>query len=181
MRAVVVETFREPPRVVEVPDPQPPAHGVVVAVSATGVCRSDWHAWQGHDPDVTLPHVPGHELAGTVVAVGAEDLDVLRRRCAAEQSAVFRILQTVEAAIGWPRPTSSPWMRRWPQVEFSPVICSTKARIGGEVGGRPGRRRRRGYVQWWATRRRRREGSTPVPGLGPEPVAPGMSGSITWP
>jgi alcohol dehydrogenase len=26
----------------------------------------------GHDPDITLPHVPGHELAGTVVAVGAE-------------------------------------------------------------------------------------------------------------
>ena len=72
MRAVLVETFGTPPRVVDVPDPHPPAHGVVVAVEATGVCRSDWHAWQGHDPDVTLPHVPGHELAGTVVAVGAD-------------------------------------------------------------------------------------------------------------
>jgi alcohol dehydrogenase len=72
MRAVVVEAFRAPPRVVDVPDPHPPAHGVVVAVAATGVCRSDWHAWQGHDPDVTLPHVPGHELAGSVVAVGAD-------------------------------------------------------------------------------------------------------------
>jgi alcohol dehydrogenase len=72
MRAVVVEAFGTPPRVVEVPDPRPQAHGVVVAVEATGVCRSDWHAWQGHDPDVTLPHVPGHELAGTVVAVGAD-------------------------------------------------------------------------------------------------------------
>jgi alcohol dehydrogenase len=72
VRAVVIETFGEPPRVADVPDPHPPAHGVVVAVAATGVCRSDWHAWQGHDPDVTLPHVPGHELAGTVVAVGAD-------------------------------------------------------------------------------------------------------------
>ena len=72
MRAVVVEAFGELPRVVEVPDPRPPAHGAVVAVAATGVCRSDWHAWQGHDPDVTLPHVPGHELAGTVVAVGGD-------------------------------------------------------------------------------------------------------------
>jgi alcohol dehydrogenase len=72
VRAVLVEAFREPPRVVAVPDPRPPAHGVVVAVAATGVCRSDWHAWQGHDPDVTLPHVPGHELAGTVVAAGAD-------------------------------------------------------------------------------------------------------------
>ena len=77
MRAVVIEAFRDPPRLVDVPDPQPPAHGVVVAVAATGVCRSDWHAWQGHDADVTLPHVPGHELAGTVVAVGA---DVRQRR-----------------------------------------------------------------------------------------------------
>ena len=72
MRAVLIEAFRETPRVVEVPDPHPASHGVVVAVAATGVCRSDWHAWQGHDPDVTLPHVPGHELAGTVVAVGAD-------------------------------------------------------------------------------------------------------------
>ena len=70
MRAVVIEAFGQVPRIVDVPDPAPPAHGVVVAVEATGVCRSDWHAWQGHDPDITLPHVPGHELAGTVVAVG---------------------------------------------------------------------------------------------------------------
>jgi D-arabinose 1-dehydrogenase-like Zn-dependent alcohol dehydrogenase len=34
-----------------------------------GVCRSDWHAWKGHEP-VALPHIPGHELAGTVVEVG---------------------------------------------------------------------------------------------------------------
>ena len=45
---------------------------MVVRVGATGVCRSDWHAWQGSDPDVVLPHVPGHELAGTVEAVGPE-------------------------------------------------------------------------------------------------------------
>lgn len=40
-------------------------------VLATGLCRSDWHAWAGHDPDVVFPHVPGHELAGEVVEVGA--------------------------------------------------------------------------------------------------------------
>jgi alcohol dehydrogenase len=54
-----------------VDDPAPPADGVVIAVAATGVCRSDWHGWMGHDPDIVLPHVPGHEFAGTVVAVGA--------------------------------------------------------------------------------------------------------------
>ena len=47
------------------------AGGVVLKVEATGLCRSDWHGWMGHDPDIVLPHVPGHELAGTVAAVGA--------------------------------------------------------------------------------------------------------------
>jgi len=71
VRAVVFEQFGGPLTVTAVPDPSPAAHGVVVAVDATGVCRSDWHGWQGHDDDVRLPHVPGHELAGTVVAVGS--------------------------------------------------------------------------------------------------------------
>ena len=73
MRAVVFETFGGTPSVQTVSDPVPERHGVVVQVGATGVCRSDWHGWMGHDSDVVLPHVPGHELAGTVVvAVGSE-------------------------------------------------------------------------------------------------------------
>lgn len=71
MRAVVFERYGEPADVWEVADPEPADHGVVVRVEATGLCRSDWHGWQGHDPDITLPHVPGHELAGVVEAVGA--------------------------------------------------------------------------------------------------------------
>ncbi len=73
MRAVVYDAFGEAPRVDEVADPVPPTHGAVVRVSATGLCRSDWHGWMGHDPDITaFPHVPGHELAGAVEAVGPE-------------------------------------------------------------------------------------------------------------
>jgi alcohol dehydrogenase len=72
MRAAVFREFGGPLAIEEVPDPAPPADGVVVAVGATGICRSDWHAWMGHDPDVSPPHVPGHELAGTVVAVGSD-------------------------------------------------------------------------------------------------------------
>ncbi|MEU0221689.1 zinc-dependent alcohol dehydrogenase family protein [Streptomyces sp. NPDC006265] len=71
MRAVVFERYGEAAEVRDVPDPEPAEHGVVVRVEATGLCRSDWHGWQGHDPDITLPHVPGHELAGVVEAVGA--------------------------------------------------------------------------------------------------------------
>ena len=70
MRAVVYPAYQVVPELIEVPDPSAPDGGVVVDVRATGVCRSDWHAWMGHDP-VALPHVPGHELAGTVAEVGA--------------------------------------------------------------------------------------------------------------
>jgi alcohol dehydrogenase len=72
MKAVVFEAFRAPPHIATVPDPRAQAHGVVVKVMATGVCRSDWHGWMGHDTDIVLPHVPGHELAGTVEAVGKD-------------------------------------------------------------------------------------------------------------
>ncbi len=58
---------------VSLPDPVPASHGAVIRVRATGLCRSDWHGWQGHDPDITsFPHVPGHELAGEIVAVGRD-------------------------------------------------------------------------------------------------------------
>jgi alcohol dehydrogenase len=75
MRAVVIEEFGTVPVVRDVAPPACPTAGVVVRVEATGVCRSDWHAWQGHDSDVTLPHVPGHELAGTVAEVGPDVRD----------------------------------------------------------------------------------------------------------
>lgn len=53
------------------PDPRPAPDGVVIRVEATGLCRSDWHGWAGHDPAITaVPHVPGHELAGTLQQVG---------------------------------------------------------------------------------------------------------------
>lgn len=69
MRAVVYSEYGVIPLVGQVPEPVCPDGGVVLAVGATGVCRSDWHAWKGHDP-VPLPHIPGHELAGVVGTVG---------------------------------------------------------------------------------------------------------------
>ncbi|QBZ90650.1 alcohol dehydrogenase [Pseudomonas viciae] len=72
MKAVVYEAFSQPPRLMTVEDPTPERHGVVVQVLGTGVCRSDWHGWKGHDPDIQLPHVPGHELAGIVAEVGKD-------------------------------------------------------------------------------------------------------------
>ena len=72
MKAVLFEKFQERPRITTLDDPTPEPHGVVLKVEATGVCRSDWHGWMGHDTDIVLPHVPGHELAGVVQAVGKD-------------------------------------------------------------------------------------------------------------
>ncbi len=73
MKALVYDRFGGPLSVREVLDPRPDPDGVVVQVEASGICRSDWHGWQGHDPDISLmPHVPGHELAGVVAKVGGD-------------------------------------------------------------------------------------------------------------
>jgi alcohol dehydrogenase len=70
MRVAIYEQFRQPLSVRDVGEPAPPDDGVVIAVKATGLCRSDWHGWMGHDADIRVPHVPGHELAGVVAAKG---------------------------------------------------------------------------------------------------------------
>ena len=70
MRAAIYESFQGPVDVRVVDDPVPADRGAVLRVEATGVCRSDWHGWMGHDDDISLPHVPGHEFAGVVEAVG---------------------------------------------------------------------------------------------------------------
>jgi alcohol dehydrogenase len=73
MRALVYDQFGSPPAVRDVPEPACPVDGAVVRVKATGLCRSDWHGWMGHDPDIRiLPHVPGHEFAGTIEALGPD-------------------------------------------------------------------------------------------------------------
>ena len=72
MRALVYEAFQGRPMIQAVPDPSPSRDGVVIRVGASGLCRSDWHGWMGHDPDIRLPHVPGHELAGEVVGTGED-------------------------------------------------------------------------------------------------------------
>lgn len=70
MKALVIESFQKKPSIQKVPDPNPAENGVVIEVKATGLCRSDWHGWMGHDSDIRLPHVPGHEFAGVIREVG---------------------------------------------------------------------------------------------------------------
>ena len=74
MKALVLEEYGEPLDRQSVPEPDPAPDGAVVAVEACGICRSDWHAWQGHgewaDDQVPIGQILGHEPAGEVVAVG---------------------------------------------------------------------------------------------------------------
>lgn len=72
MKAAIFEEFRQPLTVRSVPDPQAADDGVVIQVKANGICRSDWHGWMGHDSDIRLPHVPGHELAGVIAEIGKD-------------------------------------------------------------------------------------------------------------
>ena len=71
VQAISYDAYGAVPSLIDVAAPSCPPDGVVIAVRATGVCRSDWHAWQGHDP-VALPQIPGHEFAGVVAVVGPE-------------------------------------------------------------------------------------------------------------
>ncbi|TSI16004.1 zinc-binding dehydrogenase [Brevibacterium aurantiacum] len=72
MRAIVYEEFSVLPQLRDIEPPSAPSSGVVIDVEATGVCRSDHHAWSGHDSTITLPHVPGHELVGRIASAGPQ-------------------------------------------------------------------------------------------------------------
>lgn len=71
MRAAVVEGFRQPLQIREVPVPSPEAGQALVKIIATGVCHTDLHAADGDWPvKPKPPFVPGHEGAGVVVELG---------------------------------------------------------------------------------------------------------------
>ncbi len=72
MRALLFDGFGQLPYIGEISIPEPVSPDqCVIKVEATGLCRSDWHAWMGHDPDINIfPHTPGHEFSGTIHSVG---------------------------------------------------------------------------------------------------------------
>lgn len=70
MKGLLYTSFQGDITVEDLPHPEAQENSVVIEVKATGLCRSDWHGWMGHDPDISLPHVPGHEFSGIVSEVG---------------------------------------------------------------------------------------------------------------
>ena len=72
MLAACYEQFKSAITIQTLPDPVPGTGEVVIKVMATGICRSDWHGWQGHDSDIYLPHVPGHEFSGVIESIAAD-------------------------------------------------------------------------------------------------------------
>jgi len=75
MRAMVLEKPRKPLMEKEVPVPRPGPGEVLIKVRACGVCRTDLHIVDGELPNPKLPLIPGHEIVGTVVAVGGDEGD----------------------------------------------------------------------------------------------------------
>jgi threonine dehydrogenase-like Zn-dependent dehydrogenase len=146
MRAAVMHAFAEPLTVEQVRDPDVPGDGVVIEVRATGLCRSDWHVWMGHDPAIRLPHVRDHELAGVVAAVGAQVRSlrtgdrVTSRSAAAAGAASRAVKATRRSATSITSPASahrahSPSWWRFPLPTSTASACPTA---------------------WTSTRRRRR-------------------------
>ena len=72
MKAAIYKAFNGEIKIEQLDDPVMGEADAIIEVKASGICRSDWHGWKGHDPDIQLPHVPGHEFSGIVEAVGSE-------------------------------------------------------------------------------------------------------------
>lgn len=73
MRAAALTEYGRPLELLQLDDPTPPDGGVVVRVLACGICRSDFHVWNGDwrwRMTVNFPHLLGHECVGEVAALG---------------------------------------------------------------------------------------------------------------
>jgi len=71
VKAMILENSGQPLKLVQRPDPQPAPGQVQVAISACGVCRTDLHVVDGDLTEPRLPIIPGHEIVGTISALGA--------------------------------------------------------------------------------------------------------------
>jgi propanol-preferring alcohol dehydrogenase len=67
---MILDAGRKPLRLANVPDPEPGVGQVLIRVRACGICRTDLHVVDGELAHPKLPIIPGHQIVGTVAAVG---------------------------------------------------------------------------------------------------------------
>jgi len=74
MKAAVLQEFKKPLAIIDVPRPEPGPGEVLIAVEACGVCHSDLHVADGDWPQFSritkMPLILGHEIAGHIVELG---------------------------------------------------------------------------------------------------------------
>jgi propanol-preferring alcohol dehydrogenase len=70
MRAMVLERAGQPLRLLEIADPVAAPGQLVLRIHACGVCRTDLHIVDGELTAPKLPLVIGHQIVGTVAALG---------------------------------------------------------------------------------------------------------------
>jgi len=71
MKAMVLDATGTPLREAEVPEPFVANGEILLRVCACAVCRTDLHVIDGELPNPKLPRIPGHEIVGTVLAIGS--------------------------------------------------------------------------------------------------------------
>ncbi len=71
MRAMVLDSPRQPLQLRDVPKPKPGRGQLLVRVSACAVCRTDLHVVDGELPNPKLPLIPGHQIVGYVEEIGS--------------------------------------------------------------------------------------------------------------
>lgn len=70
MKAAILPGLRQPFRFVDIPTPEIGPEEVLIKTRTCGICRTDLHIQDGMAYIPTFPHVPGHEPAGTIAAIG---------------------------------------------------------------------------------------------------------------
>lgn len=70
MRAMLLEAPGHPLRAVDLATPTPGPDQVLIQVRVCGICRTDLHIVDGELTEPKLPLVPGHQIVGTIAALG---------------------------------------------------------------------------------------------------------------
>ncbi|MEA5568072.1 zinc-dependent alcohol dehydrogenase family protein [Anabaena sp. UHCC 0399] len=72
MRAMILEAQSQPLRLVDLPIPSYSPKQVLIRVHACAVCRTDLHIVDGELTHPKLPLILGHQIVGTIEAMGAK-------------------------------------------------------------------------------------------------------------